>query len=105
MLSRAYPICIHCSISSAVMRQAERIVRQFDLIAKQTAGLQVPEEVRYRDLDPTKSLDSAILASGSGQNGKDEEDCARTRGHGHAGGKGEREVQRPSKRRRASNWS
>jgi type 1 fimbriae regulatory protein FimB len=36
---------------------------------------------------------------------KDEEDCARTCGHGHAGGKGEREVQRPSKRRRASNWS
>ena len=26
-----------------------------------------------------------------------EEDCARTCGHGHAGGKGEREVQRPSK--------
>jgi hypothetical protein len=45
------------------------------------------------------------MVTGSGQNGKDEEDCARTCGHGHAGGKGEREVQRPSKRRRASNWS
>jgi ferredoxin len=45
------------------------------------------------------------VVTGSGQNGKDEEDCARTCGHGHAGGKGEREVQRPSKRRRASNWS
>jgi hypothetical protein len=43
------------------------------------------------------------LVTGSGQNGKDEEDCARTCCHGHAGDKGEREVQRPSKRRRASN--
>ena len=43
------------------------------------------------------------MVAGSGQNGKDEEDCARTCSHGHAGGKGEREVQRPPKRRRASN--
>jgi hypothetical protein len=31
------------------------------------------------------------MVTGS-ENGKDEEDCARTCGHGHAGGKGERKV-------------